>query len=298
MCNARCIYCYENQNEFDTMTEIVENATVEFIKKEICLSPLEKHSIDWFGGEPLLVPKLIERIAVPLNQFAENNGLTLYSEIVTNGSLINDEKIAFLKRIGVRLVHISLDGMRDEYFKRKNYLDGKNHFDHVIASVDVLQQNGFRVMLRINVDRNNISSCEELIEYLHNNVSVETNVHVAPLYGIGKDYLSHEDVLETMCILQKKIDDNKFPVLIRKSINSKKCRNAQQNNYVIKPNGDIIRCEHMYAYDLAIIGTVFDGIIDRDNCICNECDYFMICKQGCNDETEIACNCCWKAIWR
>lgn len=74
--------------------------------------------------------------------------------------------------------------------------------------------------------------------------------------------------------------------MIRKFVNTNKCRDAQQRNYVIKPSGDIIHCEHMYDCDVAIIGNVSD-CIKHDTWMCDKCNYYEICKVGCSDEAYI-----------
>lgn len=71
------------------------------------------------------------------------------------------------------------------------------------------------------------------------------------------------------------------------------CLNKQNNNIFIKPNGDIIRCEHMFANTDAVIGNVRSGIKKVENNICIGCDYYKICKYGCICLSS--CEGCWRS---
>lgn len=192
----------------------------------------------------------------------------------------------------------SIDGMREEYEKRKAFVDGKKYFDQIISAIQLLTNHDIQVMLRVNVDKNNIDSCYQLIEYLKETLSQKVEIHVAPLYGCGNSYLTADNVTSVLTKLQSKIDSMGFKRTIRKSINEKYCRDSQQRNLVIKPDGDIIHCEHMYNEKNAIIGNVFDGITSDTGWICDKCKNYTICKLGCTDEKKIDCTACWKTIWR
>lgn len=298
LCNARCFYCYECDSIFETMKPTVAKATVDFIKKYIDNNPNERCYIDWFGGEPMLVTELIISMSTEILQHCKEKSVFLNSEIVTNASKINEDSIKFLKKANISRVHISIDGMGEEYEKRKAYADGKTYFDHVIKSIQMLTKHNIQVMIRINVDRNNIDSCSALICYLKQNITSAVEVHVAPLYGCGNTYLSVEDVIPVLTKLQSEINVAGFKRTVRKSINANLCRDSQQRNLVIKPNGDIIHCEHMYNEEIAVIGNVYEGITHDTGWICDKCQNFAICKQGCKNDKNINCEVCWKAIWR
>ena len=99
LCNARCFYCYENDCMFETMQTSVVEATIDFIKKYIVDNPDDNYSIDWFGGEPMLVPELILYMANEILQYCKDRLVNINSEIVTNASKINAESIYFFESI-------------------------------------------------------------------------------------------------------------------------------------------------------------------------------------------------------
>lgn len=280
------------------MNQETIKATIKFIKNSIIGNKEKNLRMDWFGGEPLLVTDLIEKIALEILEFCKKNSIEVNSNIVTNASKIDERSIDFFRRINISKVNITLDGMRDEYEKRKSFVDGKPYFDHIISSIQMLINHGIKVTVRINVDINNVESSLELIDYLGRVLSDEVEVYAAPLYGHTESYLTTENIFPTLKLLQSQIDKYNFKRIHRKSLDKNYCRNSQQNNYMIKPNGDIIHCEHMYNESFAVIGNVFDGIIKDSGWICDKCLNYELCKQGCKDIKNINCDACWKSIWK
>ncbi len=65
-CNARCVYCYEEGIEFVTMTEDTVNQVIAFIKKT--RNPNDKVNFSWFGGEPLIGEKMIDKICAAMRE--------------------------------------------------------------------------------------------------------------------------------------------------------------------------------------------------------------------------------------
>lgn len=85
-CNLRCPYCFEEGNKSnEMMSEDVAEAIVKYLVAK------RKHEINvtWFGGEPLMNFKVIEKIS---NSLKEHN-VTFSASIITNGTLLTDDMI-------------------------------------------------------------------------------------------------------------------------------------------------------------------------------------------------------------
>ena len=106
-CNARCTYCYEAGMEPVTMTPDTVEQTIRYIIS----SHAEKEvHIVWFGGEPLLGEKIIDRISEGLMEA----GVPFKSVMISNGSLITPQIIE--KMTGpwhLDRIQISMDGDED-----------------------------------------------------------------------------------------------------------------------------------------------------------------------------------------
>ena len=279
------------------MNDKTAQNVVTFVKNMISDCPEEIHGIEWFGGEPLLRCSIISRITEGLLEFFERKKLR--AEIVTNGSLICESMLPFFVKNRIDRVHITLDGMGTEYEKRKNYTDKNHSFNRIIDNILLLHSARIPVMIRINIDRYNKDNCKELITYLNEIMDDDVEIHVAPLYGLGDSYLTYEDVFTTISKLQNQIDCSRHNSSMKRISNKDgMCKSAHMKNYLIKPNGDIIRCEHLFDRRDAIIGSVYEGISDNYLDLCSKCDYYSICKQGCHEEkNDMNCSKCWKSIW-
>ena len=98
------------------MTYDIAKKSVDFIisnyQKKQELFPHEEHpkpNLTFFGGEPTL---LWDEIIVPLTQYIKTSQLPISLNMTTNGSLLNKERISFLKDNNIHLL-LSMDG--DEY---------------------------------------------------------------------------------------------------------------------------------------------------------------------------------------
>ena len=169
-CNARCFYCFEQGMQYRKMsTETVED-TLRFI---ISHKPLDakKIHIHWFGGEPMCAADNIDRICDGLTRA----GIDYDAEMTSNGSLFTE---ASAKRAAnawkVSRIQITLDGMAEEYARRKHYTDAiKDPFGTVIRNVHLLIAEGISVSIRLNADENNLGELFRVVDFLRNEFSPE-----------------------------------------------------------------------------------------------------------------------------
>lgn len=125
-CNFKCLYCHasvvgENAPGKDMTVETARNV-VDLIFQ----SPNPTLMIEFQGGEPLLnwpVVKFIVHYAREKNKLHKRS---LHFGLISNFSLLDDEKIEFLIRNGVSFC-TSLDGPADLHDKNRIYLGGNGH---------------------------------------------------------------------------------------------------------------------------------------------------------------------------
>ena len=123
-CNLRCRYCFVAK-EPQHMTYETAKASAEFLIKnaEECG---QTPSINFFGGEPML---MWDSIIVPLTNWIRNEYKKPFSlGITTNGTLLNDERIKFLKDNGIGML-FSIDGAKETQDYNRPYADGRGSFD-------------------------------------------------------------------------------------------------------------------------------------------------------------------------
>jgi len=125
-CNFKCLYCHASvvdpSRSDKDMTVETARQTVDMIFQ----SPSPTLMIEFQGGEPLLnwpVVKFIVQYARKKNQHHKR---ALHFGLISNFSLLDDEKMNFLIENGVSFC-TSLDGPEEVHNKNRLYLGGNSH---------------------------------------------------------------------------------------------------------------------------------------------------------------------------
>jgi len=130
-CNMKCVYCHassvdKDKNEFDMSMETAKK-TVDFIFQ----SPNPDITIEFQGGEPLLNWDVVKYIIKYSKEKAQNEKRKLGLTLVTNFSLMDDEKMNYLVQEQIP-VCTSLDGPKELHDKNRIFSEGGN-YDQVVS---------------------------------------------------------------------------------------------------------------------------------------------------------------------
>jgi radical SAM protein with 4Fe4S-binding SPASM domain len=151
-CNLACVYCNVSQGSYGRDAAFMTPGTIA--RALDVLLPAQEASdardanvgatkIVFFGGEPLLAwDALVEGTKLAR---ARRGDVTL--AVVTNGTLIDDEKAVFLAQNGVE-VTLSLDGDEETHDRHRRDHAGRGSHARAVAGVDALQRHGVRPFLR------------------------------------------------------------------------------------------------------------------------------------------------------
>lgn len=123
-CNLECRYCFVHQNPSWMTLETAMQAVQFLIRNARCEGCTP--SINFFGGEPML---MWDSIIVPVckwirNEYKEPFGIS----ITTNGTMLNEERMDFLKQYGVGLL-LSIDGAKETQDYNRPTHSGASSFD-------------------------------------------------------------------------------------------------------------------------------------------------------------------------
>ena len=285
-CNANCSYCFEKSYERKDMSVDVSDAVSDYI-----LNVAKTYSsieLGWFGGEPLLNISAIDRI---ISNIRSKTDKPLKSEITTNGSLINQSLVDRMLEWNVYNVQITLDGTRDRYNEIKAYNCKKYNFDSIIDNIELLSENGIRVVVRINYSDETIHDVVDLINYLRARFVDRIRVYCSPIFSTdGLSPVSDESENVIFKALCQAGYLNPRDVLRRRNIN---CGLASCKDYaVIDPSGNLFKCcEAMVCPDYSLVGNVWDGITRQElvdwwsdllhDVQCKSCTYLPMCLEGC-----------------
>lgn len=247
-CNLRCTHCYqENYDNEPKLEDLIDiyNKIERFLEKENYYA-----DIALTGGEPLISENLI-----PLLEYLSMKERVKKLMILTNGTLVDEQKVKLYKKFGVDLVQISLDGGNKKIHES---VRGKNSFEQTLKGIQLFKKEGISVQVQMVIHNNNVNSIYELIQLcnLYNvdrllitRLVLEGNakdnfkdIILSPnkykklllmLNDYSKDKINKVKILKGRCLwrLIDKTQGSVCPVGI--------------NSIAILPNGDVLPCRRM-----------------------------------------------------
>ena len=262
-CNARCFYCYELGRKRTNMDEETARDVAAYI---IRVANGEQVKIQWFGGEPLTNRRAIEIICEKLRE----SGVGFESSMVTNGYELDAKTAACARQDwNLKSIQVTLDGMEETYRRTKAYVDRpQSPLTVVLDHIDSALQEGIEVSIRLNIDANNASEMEQLIELLHCRFGGRSNLTVycallraftGKISAFASEQAAAEKVLELFQKLERYGFTKHKP--IRTELKTSACMADNDSHEVIVPDGRIGKCEHYSETEL--VGSIYSSQKDR-----------------------------------
>ena len=158
-CNFRCPYCFESsQQDGKTMTVATAHRLVDWIAQN---KEIRAFHVTWYGGEPLLA---FDAICVLTEELQRLDAKCEDIHLITNGYLLDGDKIARLNDLRISRIQITLDGPREIHDARRVLAGGGPTFDRILKSVDDLMDSDYagHCTIRVNVDKRNAASFLDL----------------------------------------------------------------------------------------------------------------------------------------
>lgn len=148
-CNLACKYCYcSTCRDIPSKGLMTENVARQAITWLFAMSgKSEQVSITFFGGEPLL-NKPVLRFAIEYSQkLAKLHRKKVFYSMTTNGTLLDDEVIGYIKRYNFGLM-VSLDGPKELHDNQCPTQSGEGSYDMAVAGIKKLMARRRSVTVR------------------------------------------------------------------------------------------------------------------------------------------------------
>lgn len=139
-CNMACVYCYGQGGEY--ANKGMMNADAAFKAVDWLMEnsgDAESVNVGFFGGEPMMNFPLVKKVVKYAKAAAENRGKKVTFGMTTNGSLLSDQRIAFLKQEKINPM-ISFDGSPEIQNRQRPFINGKGSYDKVYANIQKLKK--------------------------------------------------------------------------------------------------------------------------------------------------------------
>ncbi len=321
-CNLACPYCYQGHRA-ESMTREGEQALIQFSERHLKKS--DDVVVTWFGGEPTLCMATIERLQPALHEMAARYDATFYpSSIVTNGYLLNGNLARRLNAVGVTQAQVTLDGPRQVHDRRRRLRNGEGTFETIAANLQESVEH-LKVVIRVNVDRDNQTDADEVLAELEaRSLLSHTRVYFSQVNatdGVCADMRDRCFSTEEFARLQvqwyrsligRGYTQIEYPSLAPGG----HCGADSDNAFVVSPAGYLFKCWEEVSPDPGkSVGNIFAGDqtpaqkanlyrylawdpFEKPGCV--TCDVLPLCMGGCphhgmamnSDDTGYCCS--WK----
>lgn len=158
-CNFRCKYCYsaEGRSSAELSMEQISTMLNYFLSSQ--RNAVKERTIMFMGGgEPVLSWDKLEQSTSLAKEIALKNNIDVYFSLTTNGSVLNDRMIAFLKEHNFT-VQISFEVLPDVQDEQR----GMN--DLVVQNLKRLLKENISNYVRSTITASNVDRIPEMVEY-------------------------------------------------------------------------------------------------------------------------------------
>lgn len=319
-CNLACRYCFERQSETKNSSEGVMsfdvfNRGLDFFQRLINLDKdrfNERKTIIFYGGEPFHNKKLLFSAITEIQNRIKKGDLPVQSKmlVVTNGTLMNDEDIQFIKKNGVT-VTFSLDGDRQASANRV-YPDGETlAWDKATETFKKCVEAGIDLNIACTLSPETIARQKEVQDYFISIGATNIGFNVIldnDIIQLNTDYddkaadfvttayrtLSDNNITENRTRRRLDVFKHKHPCLFD-------CNAAGGRQIAIAPNGDIGICHEHIMDKKHFITTIDDMEFDPKQSAeykmwnkrsplyidsCQNCIALGVCGGGCVINSE------------
>lgn len=272
-CNLSCKYCYSGRKFKKNMSLVTAQKIVDFAMN---ITPHEQRiEFCFFGGEPFLCFDLMKEIVSYIRKKERETGKLVSLNVTSNGTLISQSIIDFLKEGGVDLC-ISIDGTAHVHDLNRCYSDGGGCFQDVVRHLhEAIEQ--------LNYVQVNAVYGPDTIDYLPETVSFFTplgisTIHLNPnicaiwpeesylkfrkIYAQIANYYIHSYQSGQECAIN--LIDSKIILFLKGGYEATDVCGMGETEWGFAPSGNIFPCERFIGEDdansLFCLGNVHTGL--------------------------------------
>lgn len=297
-CNLACKYCFIDNNPLSVndrriMDFVTAKNALDKFKKEIKKNNEESMAqIILYGGEPLTNTNNFDKII----EYARETMPDLKITLITNGTLLTEEKIKFLKKNNI-IVGLSIDGPKNINDKSRVYkCNCGSVYDDAVKSIPLLNKYNVLYGLSSTVTKDLIDckkeafNCYKMLNIhdiffniFHYSKKVD-NEEWGNFYNEMSDFiLNMSDELKQININEGRTRDQ-INLLASEIFKFQSCGAVGLNQITVQPNGDVCICQGDSRSCKNIIGNINnDEISDmlKNPSINQWTEYYTVCREEC-----------------
>ena len=318
-CNLACKYCFLGNNDcakrsnflMENMSAETADKAINFFIRQIKASGLDveenKPVLIFYGGEPMVNFEILEYAATRINELREKEQCirNIEMSMVTNGLLLNEEKVRRLHELGVAIA-ISIDGFTEEANSMRVDVAGKPVFSRILEKLDMCKAMEVDVSLPVTLSEETIKNTKDILKLVDTygvkafgfNIMMSSDTFVLPQsYNEAAAQFIIDEFIE---LRERGIYEDrmmrKLKSFSKAQVYFSDCAATTGGQIVIAPNGQVGICHgclHNKQYFVAHIDDDDFVAVKDKNFIewsqltpvnheeCMECPALGICGGGC-----------------
>ena len=307
-CNFKCPYCYQCGIKATALNEEKLDKEMTFLDKYIKDNNIHECRIEVTGGEPTTNWKIVEKMLPRLKKIFRENKVKFETLIVTNGYLLDKEKVDFISKYNWKRLQLTIDGLEEVHNKRRVYPGNGNSFKTIISNLDyIINNNKIKVVnIRINYDNSNINEVPKLLDFLHDRygtekIRISLGLITKTVDGtdannfINKYGINDNEFIDAYIKLYKELMKRGFETYDLFAYDGM-CTSKLKHGFLLQPDGKIIKCVSGVGREDFVIGNYMEDNISDTNylfpelyeeCLDKKCPFLPICHTGCRFDAYV-----------
>ena len=187
-CNFHCKYCYSatGRSKAELNIETIEVALRYFLSSE--RKAVKDRTVMFMGGgEPVLSWNLVEEAALLAEKIAKDNDINLQLALTTNGSIMTDDMLDFLKEHNFR-IQISLEVLPDVQTSQRGM------YNKVAENINKICEYEISNYIRSTITELNVERIPEMVRYCQKYFPKVKKLNCQQI--VDPDYFLSTDVVE------------------------------------------------------------------------------------------------------
>jgi uncharacterized protein len=246
ICNLECSYCFAKNSR---SKEILSIEKIKTVVDFVCANTNKKNKTFSFigGGEPLTTWDVFEWSVNYIKKSTEKSGFSRRIGLTTNGTLLNEERILFLKENEV-VISISFDILPDVQDNQRPFPNKKtSSFERVHNNIKMLLSNGLVPRIRSTITNKNVNLMTQMVEFVIKNYPDIKLLHLEPVTDITEN---SDDFYRAYIasFMEAKQISKEHGVYIKNSITHsfKRIRTRFcHGEFCVTPSSDIVSCHRI-----------------------------------------------------
>jgi uncharacterized protein len=165
-CNLKCSYCFVGEKTNEGMDPDVMQLVARNIRTTTDRYGTGKVHIKFAGGEPTAFVPRMRRFREVLLREMEGSATRVQFGMLSNGTLVNDRLIDFLKEIDAG-ISISVDGFGEAHDIYRVYASGKGSWDIVSRNVQRLVEAGIHPYITPTISEASCHTLPDLVRWIY-----------------------------------------------------------------------------------------------------------------------------------